>query len=533
MKILGVGIGLVLAMAMTAFASPASKAIVKGGEKAAAIAGLHVAEGAVARGGANLAAVTAERAAMKRTAGGVAAEAGKSVTAKNILAAGAATSMVVGAHEMADGVQQMGEGVKEAVVANPEIAQGIADSVMSPINWLTVLIGLAGLAFLAWFAWPWIVLARNWSRLAAARRAAAMRSSVPASRDAEAAMHVEASSPAGASSGYNRVELILVVLGFMLLTILGLRHMTHREDGKNTSTIRPKLEEHQDDDVVAGHNDDDLAAKRALAVDNLKKSYLSALEKCYADYQSEVKSVAKDRFDTVRAGIPGVVERYGTFSRCKDLLVMLAKDKFDDGNRMEEWIKHDLEADFYRGLYDARDNVYDCTVAFLRNAEAARLSFMRDLEVELDSVELPGDEDFKALLVDGGDRVETCKSNLLSGQVEMAVAVAVEAATVRTTVSTIAKMLGKGAGRMAGSAAFGAGAAAVDGPLPIGDVVGGVVMIGSTCWTAYDVWRVTEVLPEELAKILRMVADDCEIQALNEFRRAGCDIYMAYRNVIY
>ena len=65
----------VFVLGVTAIASPASlstRAVIKGGEKVAAKLGLRTAgEGAV-HGGAKLAAVTAERAVAKRTAGGVA-----------------------------------------------------------------------------------------------------------------------------------------------------------------------------------------------------------------------------------------------------------------------------------------------------------------------------------------------------------------------------------------------------------------------------------------------------------------------------
>ena len=158
----------------SALASPVSKAVVKGGEKAAAELGLRIAGKNAVRGGAKLAAVTAERAVAKRTAGEVAEGVAKHVTAKQLLAAGGGAALVVAAHEMADGVQQMGEGVKEAVIANPELAGGVAESVTAPVKWLVVIAGAAALSFLVWILWPWISLVKNWSRLVASRRAASM-----------------------------------------------------------------------------------------------------------------------------------------------------------------------------------------------------------------------------------------------------------------------------------------------------------------------------------------------------------------------
>ena len=83
---------------------------------------------------------------------------------------------------------------------------------------------------------------------------------------------------------------------------------------------------------------------------------------------------------------------------------------------------------------------------------------------------------------------------------------------------------------MAGSVAVGAGSAVADGPLPFGDIFGGTVVLGSTCWTAYDIWQATEVLPKELGKVLRAAANDCEANTVRDFRNAGAEIYRIYRN---
>jgi hypothetical protein len=198
---------------------------------------------------------------------------------------------------------------------------------------------------------------------------------------------------------------------------------------------------------------------------------------------------------------------------------------------MGQSIKRDLEADFYRGLYDAHDQVKACLITFLKDVEAERQTFRHELEVELDSLELPGDEAFRALLTDGGERIENCKCELLEGQIVAAISAVVEATCIRFTVSTITKILGKSAARMAGSAAVGAGAAVADGPFPFGDIIGGALVLGSTCWTAYDIWQATKVLPEELRKTLRAVVDDCEAKTINDFKNSGNEIYRIYRNV--
>lgn len=528
MKKIIVGTVVVFAASVAAFASPASlpaKAAVKGGEKVAVKLGLRAAGKGAVRGGAKLAAVTAEREAAKRTAGEVAKEIAEHATPKKILAAGTGTALVVAAHEGADGVQQMSEGVRTAEEANPSLAVDVADRVAAPVRYLAITGGAVLLLFLVWFAWPWISLVRNWSRLAAAKHNAAMMDRASDGKDRGGVIDVPVvDASASARPGFTRVELVLLVTGFLVLTILGVCRMAggcSAAHGRNELGSRASSKA----DLKV------MAAKRAEAVARMKADYVAAIDKHYATFVAEAESVAESEFGAVRDSIPAVVEKFGTVSRCKELVVTLVKDKMDDGNRTEESIRRDLEADYYRGLYKARDGVNECLVSLLRNAEAARQAFMEDLEVELGSVTLPGDDEYRAMLTDGGERIEKSKRELAEGQLIAAISVTIEAACIRFTVSTVARIFGKAAARMAGSAADGVGAAAADGPLPIGDIIGGILVIGSTCWTAYDVWQATETLPAEMEKTLRSVAADCETQTLGEVNAAGEKIYMAYCDV--
>ena len=523
MKMIIVGIAAIFAMGANAFASPASLSVgtlVKGGEKLAAKLGLRTAGEAAVRGGAKLAAVTAEREAARLTAGAVAGDVAKHVTAGKLLAAGGATAMVVAAHETADGVQQMGEGVKEAVVANPDIADGIAKTVTAPVRWLAAGAGAVLLAFMVWFFWPWVALVRNWSKLAAARRMAAMRNSMPASGGAVDAVVMGPHPLASARPGYTHVELILIVAGFLIIAGLGIWRIAVADGGRRRA--QPSVPR------AGAVHQKEMVAKRAEMVAQLRAEYSTELDRHYAGFLSEVESVAAARFGDVRKGVPGVAGKFGTFSRCKDLLVSIVKDRMDNGARTEASVKRDLESDFYKGLYGAHDDVDACLVAFLEKAEAARKSFCDDLKVELGSIELPGDENFKALLTDGGDRIEECKRALSEGQVAAAVSTAVEAMGIRFTVSTAARILGKAAARMAGSTVAAGAAAVSDGPLPIGDAVGAVLVVGSTAWSLCDIYRAADVLPSELKSALYSVVDDCESATVAEAKAAGARIRDAY-----
>ena len=61
--------------------------------------------------------------------------------------------------------------------------------------------------------------------------------------------------------------------------------------------------------------------------------------------------------------------------------------------------------------------------------------------------------------------------------------------------------------RLSASFATGGTLAVVDGPFPIGDVVGGAVAIGGTALTAYDIYSVTKKLPSELESYMISMID--------------------------
>ena len=184
-------IGMLGASAYASALSVPVKAAVKGCEKVAVKLGIRTAEKPIVRGGAKLAAATAEREAAKCATGGTVKTIAKEATAKKILAAGAATTMVASGHEIADGVQngieevgkgigEMGKGVGKAAEDNPEVAVAVANSITksSPTAFvknllMTGVLALAGL--ILWLLWPWFRLFRNVCVLVARRKARTMR----------------------------------------------------------------------------------------------------------------------------------------------------------------------------------------------------------------------------------------------------------------------------------------------------------------------------------------------------------------------
>lgn len=543
-----VAIGMLSASAYASALSVPVKAAVKGYEKAAVKLGIRAAEKSVVQGGAKLAAVTAEREAAKSAARGTIKMIAKETGAKKIFAVGAATTMVASGHEIADGVQTymeekgkgehaMGDGVGKAAEENPDVAIAVSRSITenSPATHMKY-VYLAGVCvlgvFAVWFLWPWVALVRNAISLAARRRAAAMKGGDVID---VTPMSANQSDPT-CRSGFSRLEMFFAVAACLGLTILGVWRMAansgelSRKPGITLPTVAEQASGGKAD-PQSEQKAKERIARRAAVVSKLQSAYAEALERHYNNFLSDVQYVGNTQFGAVRMTIPRVAEQFGTFSRCKELLTTIVTDKLKGESETESSIKRDLEADYYRELYAARDKVFECLETFARNAESEKEAFKVELEAELDTVELPGDEAYKALLSECGERIEQKKEELKLGQIDAGIALALEAVCIRQTVAAVARILGKTAVRQAGTMAAGAGAAVADGPLPVGDAIAGVAILGCTIWSAWDVYNATKVLPEELRSTLGSVTRECENQTVEEVKKTGREILRAYSAV--
>ena len=474
----------------------AGNAVARGGAKLAAVQAermaVRTAGKAVVRGGTKLATVQAERMAA-RTSSSTLASVSKEVTPKRILATGGAVAAVVGTHEVADGVQSMGQGVGKAVAENPGIAADVADRVIAPIRWIV----WAVLVVVAWMLWPLVRLVRNgvaWWATGKMRKMEVPR---------EVTCGNSAQSRVDSQSGRIGIQAVLALALLAGLVVLGIYSLNHRGVGSGT---------------------------RGGGVDvaKIRAEYEKAVQNQYEAFLGAVGQTTEAEFGKVKAGIDGAVKQFGTMSRCAGLVKTMVLDKLGGGTRTSDSIRADLEADYYRGLYDARDHVVACVGTLRSNLEAARRTFGSAVKRELALEIRPGDEAYDALLTRQGEEIEGTKRALAEKQLDAGVGVALEAYCFRETVAVVTKVLGKTVVRQAGTMAAGAGASVADGPLPIGDCLAVVAVAGSTVWTAVDVYQATKTLPRDLARILEETTDVCAGQCRREAEELGQEVFRRY-----
>lgn len=500
----------------------AGKSVAKtGAKKAGAAAAAHAGGWMLAEASPALLAAQAERASARAVAKSTGKTLGKVATPKNILAAGGATAAVVAAHEVSDGVQSIGEGVGKAVEENPDLAPKVTDSLFSALKWLVIPIGALLAAILAWFLWPFVKIVRAALDLVSVKcaRRLAKKAVEESSCGQPAVQEVVAGQTVAAQPGRVNLYMLTMIAGFAVLSIVGVWHMASGRSGNGIDVAS----------LFEGADGDNGRIERlASEIKRLRADYVAELDRAQDEFNSSVEAVARSRFGQVEYMVPSVADRFGTLSRCAGLVKCLAVDKVKGGNSTEDMVNEELEKDFYVALYAARDAVGECVKTYAARMENARSRYGLALNGLGATEEFADDARYNAVLSAASQKIEVSKAELRSGQNAAAISAAVELIFIRQTVSMVAKVLGKIAAREAGAALAGAGAAAADGPFPIGDVIGGVVFLGSTAWSGYEVYKATKVLPARLSESMCDAVDSSRSQCVADAKDAGSRLRSAY-----
>ena len=82
---------------------------------------------------------------------------------------------------------------------------------------------------------------------------------------------------------------------------------------------------------------------------------------------------------------------------------------------------------------------------------------------------------------------------------------------------------------MAGSATAGVIFAAADGPLPVGDVIGGGIAVVGLAWTAWDIRQAMKILPEKLDRQLRDSVAEYRSEINKNARNQAQKLFDEYR----
>ena len=197
------------------------------------------------------------------------------------------------------------------------------------------------------------------------------------------------------------------------------------------------------------------------------------------------------------------------FKCCVSLAYKMAYDKIKDTNRtgeaIEPLVKAKISAPIEKaiGVYAKWSEDYKHELQ--KEAQVFALDIAARGQKFSEEIMVLSEADAKAASAAIDKFVGEVEAHASEAVVAM-VGAGVEMALIKTSYETIKKLviaiatkaLESSAARIGTSAAAGAGTAVADGPLPIGDIIGALITVGGLTWTAYDIYKVTKKMPDEM-----------------------------------
>ncbi|MBR2939786.1 MAG: hypothetical protein IKC14_00590 [Kiritimatiellae bacterium] len=226
------------------------------------------------------------------------------------------------------------------------------------------------------------------------------------------------------------------------------------------------------------------------------------------------------------------------FKCCVSLAYKMAYDKVKGTTRTEDAISPIVREKIVDEIEKAVAVYARWTADFQKELATEEAALAADLAVKSKSLEsavsVLSEENAKSvsLAVDAFSRdVQDHANKATSATVGLAaetVMIKTSYAAIKNVVVRLAGVALSSAVKRAGtSLAAGGTAAVVDGPLPIGDIIGAALTVGGLSWTAYDIYVVTKTMPDEMnAKIqeeLVQTRKALEEKALANLQKAKLD----------
>lgn len=248
------------------------------------------------------------------------------------------------------------------------------------------------------------------------------------------------------------------------------------------------------------------------------------------DFESKLREIINRNFDAAENAIPSVVNDFSGFGACNKLCYKMAKDKIKGTSDAQEAIEESLNKALDHcssGVAEVDNLLKNYEIRLAENSNQFRASIAEELK-NPEYISL--DASIIKKIAQDINIIHTSVYRNVTSTVVAEIGAALELLFIRTTCQTLTSIFAKTVAKMAGSATAGVILAAADGPLPVGDVIGGTIAVAGLTWTAYDIYQAMKVLPEKLDRQLR----DSVAQYRSEINKNAKDqaqkLFEEYRN---
>ena len=231
----------------------------------------------------------------------------------------------------------------------------------------------------------------------------------------------------------------------------------------------------------------------------LADAYQKEIDTLLEDFSMKINNEILDGagFKKAEANIPLFVKRMTGYKFCGRLCAAMAHDKIKSTNRAEEMLAPLIQEYIAdpcaqeEAVVTATLNDFLTRLQEIDNQYKAGLSELMDEgNFRMDSLELSD-----KLLVENTAKIDQKIRAYAEEKAWGILGSALEIAFAKSTYTAIKPLLMKVASKLAMSAGVTLTLGMADGPLPVGDIFGGIFATGMTAWTGYDIYKVTLKLP--------------------------------------
>lgn len=344
----------------------------------------------------------------------------------------------------------------------------------------------------------------------------------------------------------------IAVIGLLCVIALTYKSVLSTRKGGNETTDLGLI---TTVNVTGGDKDEVGRRQEQRRIELAHKKLMADLEVRIAKYNGDVEAIAEkyrkmlplskaeDDLKKCQEGVEFIASREGLcgWKVCVSLAYKMAYDKVKGTHHTEEAIDPLVDERIIPPVKSAIERYAEWTKNMGREMTVERQALAADLAVRFQSfnqeIIVISDHEAKAISRSVDNLIAQIE-NHAEEAAYAAVGVAFEAVMIRSSYLAIKSCI-KGVVRVGLSlvvkrigttAVTAAGSAIADGPLPIGDIIATTITVGGLAWTAWDVYKVTKIMPKEMREGMEVeigkVREDLLGMAednLEKFKKANLD----------
>lgn len=263
---------------------------------------------------------------------------------------------------------------------------------------------------------------------------------------------------------------------------------------------------------------DEIKLKSLLS--KLKEEYIVDCQQLRRNYNQRFRKQLANEFSAARKEIPNAVNNICGILNSSQLCFLLLKDKFTRKNEFPAACREIINKPFLIPL----KNTLSLKRKLLNNLHwelQERINQLQaDLATVLPAVCLQHKIEEPNIVNQINNLHVSIESNTLNSFIATA-SLGIEAVFIRRTINDLSQLFAKPVARLTASLGISGGVAIADGPLPFGDIAGGIISGGGLIWSGIDITYVTAVLPPELTKKWLIALNSCEEEIWKNFNNTS------------